>query len=73
MMAASRCRAQEPMPASCADNGGFYVDSGCANRVASWGRSRVGIPAVRAENGFVARLKQAGDGLRRFDLVPKGA
>ena len=53
--------------------GGVYVDSGCANLVASWGGSRVEIPAVRAENGFVARLKQAGDGLRRFDLVPKAA
>ena len=51
----------------------FYVDSGCANLVASWGGSRVEIPAVRAENGFVARLKQAGGGLRRLDLAPKAA
>ena len=49
-----------------------YVDSG-ANLGASWDGSRVEIRAVRAENGFVARLKQAGGGLRRFDLAPKAA
>ena len=44
--------------------GGFYVDSGCANLVASCGGSRVLFRAVRADNGFALFDRGASRGQR---------